>query len=137
MVDHTSSPRSTSSAFCQTQHNRTIDILKKKGWSPLRVTVFKCAEPVDIAVLIPPKQITVINTVINNDHLDPTSTGIAVGQDAYFDGFPCALHFAKTYSSRPRVFGFVKRATVAQLDTLPDRHLQRDSLLLLFSLNRG
>jgi len=83
--------------------------------------VFKCAELVDIAVLIPPKQIT----VINNDLLDPTSTGIAVGQDAYFDGFPCALHFAKTYSSLPRVFGFVKSATVAQLDTLPDRHLQR------------
>jgi hypothetical protein len=39
--------------------NRTIDILKKKGWSPLRVTVFKCAEPVDIAVVIPPKQIPV------------------------------------------------------------------------------
>jgi len=135
MVDHTSSPRSTSSAVCQTQdnRNRTIDILKKKGWSPLRVTVCKCAEPVDIAVLIPPKQITVINNYL----LDPTSTGIAVGQDAYFAGFPCALHFAKTYSSLPRVFGFVKRATVAQLDTLPDRHLQRDSLLLLFSLKRG
>jgi hypothetical protein len=99
--------------------------------------VCRCAEPVDLAVLIPPKQITVINTVINNDPLDPTSTGIAVGQGAYFAGFPCGLHFAKTYSSLPRVFGFVKRATVAQLDAMPDRHLQRDSLLLLFSLKRG
>jgi hypothetical protein len=71
-----------------------------------------------------------------NDPLDPTSTGIAVGQDAYFVGFPCGLHFAKTYCSLPRVFGFVKRATAAQLDTMPDRHLQRDSLFLLFSLKR-
>jgi hypothetical protein len=80
--------------------NRTIDILKKKGRSALRVTVFKCAEPVDIAVFIPPEQIPV------NDPLDPTSTGIAVGQDAYFVGFPYGLHFVKTYSKPSRRFRF-------------------------------
>jgi hypothetical protein len=32
---------------------------------------------------------------------------------------------------------FPVRSTSAQLDTMPDRHLQRDSLFLLFSLKRG
>lgn len=99
--------------------NRTINILKKNGWSPLRVAVFKCAEPVDIAVLIPPEQITV------NYSLEPTSMGMAVGQDAYFVGFPYGPQFAKTYSSLPDVYGFVKKATVAQLDSMPDRNMQR------------
>jgi len=97
----------------------TIHILKKSGWSPLRVKVFKCAEPVDVAVLVPPEQVTV------NHSLEPTSKGLAVGQDAYFVGFPYGLKFAKTYSSLPDVFGFVKKATVAQLDSMPERNMQR------------
>src|SRR5271157_2435182 len=36
----------------------TIKIRKKSGWSDLKVRVFKCDEPVDIAVLVPPVQVT-------------------------------------------------------------------------------
>jgi hypothetical protein len=97
----------------------TIQIRKKNSWAPLRVTVFKCDDPVDIAILVPPAQVTV------NLPLEPTSKGLIVGQDAYFVGFPFALQFAKTYGSLPSVFGFVKKATVAQLDSMPDRNMQR------------
>jgi len=97
----------------------TIQILKKTGWFPLKVKIFKCAAPVDIAVLVPPKQITV------NFPLEPTSVGLAVGQDAYFVGFPYGLHFAKTYNSLPSIYGFVKKATVAQLDSMPESSMQR------------
>jgi len=48
-----------------------------------------------------------------------------LGQDAYFVGFPFGLDHAKTYSSLPNVFGLVKKATVAQLDSMPDRKMAR------------
>lgn len=94
----------------------TIQVRKKNGWAPLKVTVFKCDDPVDIAVLVPPAQITV------NFALEPTSNGMMAGQDAYFVGFPYGS-FA-TYATQPDVFGFVKRATVARFDRLPDAHTQ-------------
>jgi len=97
----------------------TIQVRRKNSWAPLSVTVFKCDDPVDIAVLVPPAQVTV------NLPLEPTSKGLFDGQDAYFVGFPFALQFAKTYSSQPYVFGFVKKATVAQLDSMPDSNAQR------------
>lgn len=94
----------------------TIQVRKKNGWAPLKVTVFKCDDPVDIAVLVPPAQVTV------NFALEPTSKGMMAGQDAYFVGFPYG-NFT-TYATQPDVFGFVKRATVAQFDSLPDAHAQ-------------
>lgn len=97
----------------------TIEIQKKAGWSPLKVTVLKCHDPVDIAVLIPQRQITV------DLPLPPGVTGLAVGQDAYFVGFPYGPSFAKTYPNLPEVFGFVKKATVAQFDFMPEQHAQR------------
>jgi hypothetical protein len=92
----------------------TIQVRKKNGWSPLKVTVFKCDDPVDIAVLVPPSQVTV------NFPLEPTSAGMLVGQDAYFVGFPYGNAFATTYTNQPNVFGFVKRATVSQFDRIPE-----------------
>jgi hypothetical protein len=97
----------------------TIQLRRKNNWAPLSVTVFKCDDPVDIAVLVPPAQVTV------NLPLEPTSKGLMAGQDAYFVGFPYALKFAKSYSSLPGVFGFVKKATVAQFDSMPERKMQR------------
>jgi Trypsin-like peptidase domain len=101
------------------QAESTIHILNKSGWSPVRVKIFKCAEPVDVAVLVPPEQITV------NFSLEPTSVGLMVGQDAYFVGFPYGHTFAKSYSNLPDIFGLVKKATVAQLDSMPASNAQR------------
>jgi hypothetical protein len=93
-----------------------IKILKKSGWRDLRVRVFKCGEPVDIAVLIPDAQLTVTYP------LEPSSKGMASGQDAYFVGFP--YHTAMTYKSLPDVMGFVRRATVSAFQSFPDRGYQ-------------
>ena len=87
----------------------TIQVRKKNDWSPLKVTVFKCDDPVDIAVLVPPAQITV------NYPLEPTSKGMFAGQEAYFVGFPYGT-FA-TYTNQTNIFGFIKRATVARFDS--------------------
>jgi hypothetical protein len=81
--------------------------------------VFKCDDPVDIAVLVPSAQLTV------NFPLEPTSVGLEVGQDAYFIGFPYGLRSAKTHNGLYGVFGVVKKATVAQFDSMPQLRAQR------------
>lgn len=85
-----------------------IAIKTKAGWSREKVTVFKCRDPVDIAVLIPPTQLTI------DFPLEASSVPVEVGQDVYFVGFPNGGEHAVTYPNMPYVFGFVKRATLAQ-----------------------
>lgn len=99
-------------AGVQDKAESSIKIMRKTGWKSLQVRVFKCDDPVDIAVLVPPEQLTV------NFPLDPTSKGMAVGQDTYFVGFP--YDTTLTYRSLPDVFGLVKRATVAGFESYPD-----------------
>ena len=67
--------------------------------------MYKCEDPVDIAVLIPPKQLTV------DYPLEANSKGMLAGQDAYFVGYPYGEFL--TYPTMPDVLGFVKRATVS------------------------
>jgi hypothetical protein len=97
-----------------------IQIRHKDGWSPLKVTVYECDDPVDIAVLIPPMQITV------DYPLEATSKGMTIGQDAYFLGFPYGEF--TTYSNMPWIVPLVKRATVAQFISQPEL---RHQLILL------
>ncbi len=64
-----------------------LEISVRNGeWDPIDVTVYPCKGDVDIAVLIPPRQLTV------NLPLDPVPDGgsgqIRDGQDAFFVGFP-------------------------------------------------
>jgi hypothetical protein len=59
-----------------------IRLHRYDGWTSARVKVFRCDDPIDIAVLIPDKQVTV------NLPLEPTMAGMQVGQDTYFLGFP-------------------------------------------------
>jgi hypothetical protein len=88
-----------------------IDVQRKSGWFPLQVIVYKCDDPFDIAVLIPPVQLTV------DLPLEPDSSGLAVGQDAYFTGFPYGLRFAPT--------GLVMKAAVAQFERVADKRTGR------------
>lgn len=103
----------------------TIQVRKKNGWAPLKVTIFKCDDPVDIAVLASSKQITV------NFALEPASKGMLAGQEAYFVGFPYGTF--STYATQPDVFGFVKRATVARFDRVPEN--ERAQVILLDGYN--
>ena len=97
----------------------TIQMWKRNGWDKLEVTVFKCSDPVDIAVLVPPKQVSV------NFALPPDHAGDFVGEDVYFVGFPFGTEHAITYPTMAGVFGVVKRATIAQLEYLPAENVQR------------
>ncbi len=102
------------------EQESTIKVLRKNGLVDLKVTVFKCDDPCDIAVLVPPRQLTI------NYSLEPASNGMVLGQDAYFIGYPFCM--TKTYATLPDVFGVVKKATVAQFDNIPDKNM---SLILL------
>ena len=62
----------------------TIDI-RKGAWTPLNVKVLLRDKQIDIAVLIPPAQLTV------NFALEPNTDKFFYGQDAYFTGFPYGL----------------------------------------------
>jgi hypothetical protein len=97
------------------EQESTIQIRKKNGLSPLKVRVFKCEDPCDIAVMIPPKQLTI------NYSLEPTSSGMVIGQDAYFVGYPFGI--AKIYATLPDVFGVIKKATVSLFNSQPDKHM--------------
>jgi hypothetical protein len=63
----------------------SIEIRQGEAWLPLPVKVLRCDDPVDIAVLVPPKQLTVVFP------LEPTMKGMRYGQDVYFVGFPYGL----------------------------------------------
>lgn len=94
----------------------TIKVMKRGGWSELKVRIFKCDDPVDIAVLVPPSQLTI------NYQLEPTSQGLAVGQDAYFVGYPYGSLL--TYKSLPDVFGLIKKAIVSGFGSMPEVRAQ-------------
>jgi len=61
----------------------TILLRENKAWAPIQVSIFRCADPVDIAVLIPPRVLT--TTLL----LEPaTLKGVTFTQEVYFLGFP-------------------------------------------------
>lgn len=94
-----------------------IKVRKNSAWLDTKVTVYKCADPVDIAVMIPPAQMTVAFP------LEPDGKGLILGQEAYFMGFPYGLNHAQPYGSE--VLGFIRKATVAQFVFLPELHTQQ------------
>jgi S1-C subfamily serine protease len=62
-----------------------IQVEQNDHWVDLPVTIFRCDDPIDIAVLIPPFQLTV------NFPLPTENVTFQFGQDAYFLGFPYDL----------------------------------------------
>jgi hypothetical protein len=82
-------------------------IYRHDAWAPVPVKVFRCDDPVDIAVLVAPTQLTV------SLPLEAGMKGVRYGQDMYFAGFPYQLH-----TSAPSVNGgypvaFVKKAVMS------------------------
>lgn len=62
-----------------------VQIRNGDQWSPFKVKVLRCDDPIDIAVLVPPVQLTVTFP------LEPTMEGLQFAQDMYFVGFPYGL----------------------------------------------
>jgi S1-C subfamily serine protease len=85
-----------------------ILICKKVGdCSPIDVTVLRCDDPIDIAVLVPSKQLTV------SFPLEPRDAGIRFGQDVYFLGFPFGSQFTTKGPSAAYPIPFIKKAILS------------------------
>ncbi|RTM15167.1 MAG: serine protease [Bradyrhizobiaceae bacterium] len=68
------------------------------------VTVLRCADPIDIAVLVPKKVLTVTHALPAN------SGGMQLGQDVYFVGFPYGDPSFNTITPALENIGFVRKA---------------------------
>lgn len=88
-----------------------IQIAKHKTWVDLSVKVLCCADPIDIVVLVPPKQLTVTHP------LTPVSNGVFMGQEVWFVGFPFSM--PAIFGNTAGDIGIARRAMVAQFDTQP------------------
>jgi hypothetical protein len=89
----------------------TIEIRNGDQWSPITVKIFRCADPIDIAVLVPPKQLTVTFP------LEPTMAGIRYAQDMYFAGFPYGLFTSGKTINSGFPIPFVKKAIMSASTT--------------------
>ncbi len=84
-----------------------VEIFKHQAWLPIAVKVFRCDDPVDIAVLIPPAQLTIRSA------LEPTSKKLRYGQDMYFAGFPYGLRSSAAPLPGGYPVAFIKKATMS------------------------
>ena len=100
-----------------------IDIFMNNGWSPLTVKVFRCEDPIDIAVLVPPHQLTV------NFELPFDRTKFYFGQDAYFLGFPYGIQTSSVGINDPYPLAIIKRGTISGSEAV-DQHKKAGLILL-------
>jgi hypothetical protein len=101
----------------------TINLHKGDKWTPLRVRVFRCEDPIDIAILIPPAQLTPALV------LEPDPTQFFFGQDAYFVGFPYGISMRAPEAMGDRPFPFIRRAAISSKVTV-NAEKQAEKLLL-------
>ena len=87
----------------------TVQIRKSDDWLPVKVKVFRCDDPIDIAVLVPPAQLTV------NFPLEPTMQGIRFGQDMFFMGFPYGILASGQTANWPYPLALIKKGMISGL----------------------
>jgi Trypsin-like peptidase domain len=104
-----------------------IDIFVNNAWSPLDVTIFRCDDPIDIAVLAPPYQLTV------NFDLPSEGATFFIGQDAYFLGFPYGIQVPSQGANGPYPLAVIKRATISAV--IPIDRAKKEALVLLDGYN--
>jgi S1-C subfamily serine protease len=83
----------------------TLEINQHEQWSSVKVKVLHCDDPIDIAVLIPPVQLTV------SYPLEPNTDKVLYGQDAYFVGFPYGLFTGGKKVNGLYPIAFIKKGT--------------------------
>jgi hypothetical protein len=88
---------------------RKYDASHQLKWVDLKMKIFKCDDPVDIAVLVPQEQLTAAV-----GPMDPTSS-VMFGQDVFFVGFPFGMSNVAlvTTFQMTSPFGYVKKAVVS------------------------
>ena len=84
-----------------------IDVFMDGGWTSLAVDIFRCDDPIDIVVIVPPHQLTV------NFELPVDTSGVFDGQDAYFLGFPYGIQASGSGVNGPYPMAMVKRGTLS------------------------
>src|SRR5580700_7726542 len=86
----------------------SVDIFIADNWRSLDVQIFRCDDPVDIAVLIPPYQLTV-NFELSTEATD----SFFIAQDALFLGFPFGARLEGNGANGPYPFAVVKRGLIS------------------------
>ena len=104
-----------------------LDIFVNNDWSALDVRIYRCDDPIDIAILIPPRQLTV------NFSLPFDTRSFFYGQDAYFLGFPYGIQSPGHGLNGPYPLAIIKRGTISgKVDVDPSK---KASLILLDGYN--
>jgi Trypsin-like peptidase domain len=85
----------------------TLLVYRNDAWMPVQVKVFRSDDPVDIAVLVAPTQLTV------SLPLEATKKGLRYGQDMYFAGFPYQIHSTAPALNGGYPVAFVKKAIMS------------------------
>jgi hypothetical protein len=95
----------------------TILMFKEEGqWSPpMPVKVFRCDEPIDIAILVPPTQLT------PSFPFEPGN--FYIGQESYFAGFPFGLSLNRMNINGIYPIPFLKRSIISAQDTQKNAHI--------------
>lgn len=105
----------------------SIEYERANKWVRLPVHIYKCEDPTDIAVLVPPYQVT---TAFNF----PFESGkISYGQDTFFLGFPYGITLNGTNVNGTLPMPFVKKAIYS--GTVPLAADKHSILLLLDGFN--
>ena len=105
----------------------TVDIRSDEDWIPMRFKIFRCADPIDIAVLIPPRQLTV------NFDLPFDQLNFQFGQDAFFLGFPYGIASPGQGLNGPYPLAIIKRGTIS--GTIPLDVAKKTYIVLLDGYN--
>jgi trypsin-like peptidase len=105
----------------------TIEIFKGDSWSTSVVKIFRCDDPIDIAVLVPKRQLTV------NFALPFDKANFYFGQDAYFLGFPYGLQSPGTGVNGVYPLAIIKRGTIS--GTIPVDKGRKAFMVLLDGYN--
>jgi hypothetical protein len=90
-------------AALKTGTDGTIQIKRGDSWVTLNVKAFLCEGNIDIAVLVPPRQITV------SEPLEMTMDSMFVGQEVFFGGYPYGLHTSGAANALYPI-AFIKKA---------------------------
>ncbi len=100
-----------------------IDVFMNGTWSSLEFEIYRCDDPVDIAVLIPPHQMTV------NFPLPFEKTDFRFGQEAFFLGFPYGIQATASGANGPYPLAMIKRGAFSG-NVVLDRDKKATMILL-------